>query len=351
VHRPLLRVALVLGALATAGCTPLEDTVYFADQDFTPPSVVGLEVTGPRKIVARFSEVTSAEQAYVSAELGDVEVSADGRSLVFETRHAGAPGRAYQIEAVVSDEAGNTVSFIETVYGYNPNLPEVLINEVTTQGSGNHPDMVELRLLSEGNLAGLTLYAGAPGEHDGRMVFPAAQLPADSYVVVHFKPEGLPEEVDETTDPTTSGGLDATDSGWDFWVPDGSGLSGNNGAVSLYDQPGGRLLDAIVYSNRTSDSDERYRGFGSKSALAMVDRVAADDGWLPEAAPEAEASAARNGVQLRPEDAVDPEDSTATRSISRGSDAADTDTAADWHITPTSGYTFGGPNTDEVYVP
>jgi hypothetical protein len=56
-------------------------------------------------------------------------------------------------------------------------------------------------------------------------------------------------------------------------------------------------------------------------------------------------------VQLRPEDVVDPEDSTATRSMSRGSDGADTDTAADWHITPTSGYTFGGPNTDEVYEP
>jgi hypothetical protein len=336
---------------ALGGCAPLEDTVYFADQDFTPPSMVSIEATGPTTIVARFTEDTTAETAHVSAELGEVKANADGPEVTFETERAGEIGRPYQLEAVVADGAGNTMSFVETVYGFNPDVPTVIINELTTQGSGNHPDVVELRLRSAGNLGGLTLYAGAPGEHDGRLVFPAVELPAEAYIVVHFKPEGLPEEMDELDDRTASGGLDASDTGWDFWVPGGTGISGNNGAVSLYAQPGGRLIDAIVYSNRTSDSDERYRGFGSKKALAMVDRVAADGGWVPPPGAGTGAPPASTAPRLAPEDAVDPEDSTATRSISRGSDGADTDTKADWHITPTSGYTFGGPNTDEVYEP
>ena len=339
-HRSAFKhAAALLFLVATTACTPLEDAVYFADQDFTPPSMVGLEVTGPTEIVARFSEETRAEEAYVSEELGGVDVHADGPALVFETQRAGTPGTAYMLEAVVADAQGNTMSFVETVYGFNPDLPEVLINEVTTQGSGNHPDVVELRLLSEGNIGGLTVYAGAPVENDGSIVLPPVELPADSYVVIHFKPEGIASEHNETEDPAASGGLDASDSGWDFWVDGGTGLSGNNGAVSLYDQPGGTLLDALIYSNRTSQSDERYRGFGSKSALAMVDGVVADGGWKPA------------GDAVAPEDAVDPEDSTATRSICRSTDAADTDTAADWHITPTSGYSFGGPNTNEVYQP
>ena len=362
---PVAAAAVLVFALAA--CAPLEDTVYFADQDFTPPSMVSIEATGPTTIVARFTEDTTAETAYASAELGEVTARAVGPEVTFEMERAGEIGRPYQLEAVVADAAGNTMSFVETVYGYNPDVPEVLINELTTQGSGNHPDVVELRLLSAGNLGGLSLYAGAPGEHDGRLVFPAVELPAESYVVVHFKPEGIPEEVDELEDSTASGGLDASDTGWDFWLPDGSGISGNNGTVSLYEQPGGSLIDAVVYSNRTSDSDERYRGFGSKKALAMVDRVAADGGWLPadgtaaatgaqsegaaQAAGGAAASPATAAPLLAPEDAVDPEDSTATRSISRGSDGADTDTKSDWHITPTSGYTFGGANTDEVYEP
>lgn len=331
--------AALAGLAVIAGCAPLEDTLYFADQDFTPPSMISLEVTGPTSIVARFSEVTTAERAFVSSELGEVSVSQAGPELTFETERAGEVGRPYQLEAVVTDEAGNTMSFVETVYGYNPAVPEVLINELTTQGSSTHPDVVELRLLSHGNLGGLTLYAGAPAEYDARIVFPDVELPADSYVVVHFKPEGIPEEIDELEDPTASGGLDATDTGWDFWVEDSSGISGNNGAVSLYDQPGAGLLDAVIYSNRTSASDERYRGFGSKKALAMVDGVAADGGWVAA------------GAQVAPEDAVDPEDSTATRSMNRKRSPEDTDTAADWHIVPTSGYTFGAPNNDEEYAP
>ena len=344
---PAQKRASRLGILALAGawlavvgaCAPLEDTVYFADQDFTPPSIISLEVTGPTSIVARFSEDTTAERAFASSELGELEVEAAGTELTFITERPGEIGRPYQLEAVVADAAGNTMSFVETIYGYNPAVPDVLINEFTTQGSGNHPDVVELRLLSAGNLAGLTLYAGAPAEYDGRLVFPDLELPADSFVVVHFKAEDIPEEVNELDDPTASGGLDATDTGWDFWVEGSPGISGNNGAVSLYDQPGGNLLDAVIYSNRTSDSDDRYRGFGSKKALAMVDGVAADGGWVAA------------GAQPAPEDAVDPEDSTATRSMNRASNPTDTDSAADWHIVPTSGYTFGAPNNDEVYVP
>ncbi|NBB91292.1 MAG: hypothetical protein GVY23_08820, partial [Spirochaetes bacterium] len=216
---------------ALGGCAPLEDTVYFADQDFTPPSMVSIEATGPTTIVARFTEDTTAETAYASAELGEVTTRAGGPEVTFEMERAGEIGHPYQLEAVVADAAGNTMSFVETVYGYNPDIPEVLINELTTQGSGNHPDVVELRLLSAGNLGGLSLYAGAPGEHDGRLVFPAVELPEDAYVVIHFKPEGIPEEVDELEDPTASGGLDASDTGWDFWLPEGSGISGNNGTV------------------------------------------------------------------------------------------------------------------------
>ena len=57
------------------------------------------------------------------------------------------------------------------------------------------------------------------------------------------------------------------------------------------------------------------------------------------------------GDHIAPEDAIDPDPSTATRSISRSSTSIDTDGRIDWHITPTSGATFGEVNTDEVYVP
>ena len=56
-----------------------------------------------------------------------------------------------------------------------------------------------------------------------------------------------------------------------------------------------------------------------------------------------------SGQSVCPEDAVNPDGSTGTRSICRASVPSDTDTASDWHIVPTRGSTFGEENSDQVY--
>ena len=149
---------------------------------------------------------------------------------------------------------------------------------------------------------------------------------------------------------------------YDFWIPEGAGISGNNGVISCYDRPGGQILDGVPYSNRNSDSDEQYGGFGTRDSWERAQELVADGGWLIA------------GERVRPEDAVNPEGSTGTRSICRSAGAAgeagsgdtgsgdpdtvgtdtaavDTDTAADWHVVPTRGFTFGEENSDEIYVP
>ena len=120
-------------------------------------------------------------------------------------------------------------------------------------------------------------------------------------------------------------------------LQDGKGLSGNNGVLSLYDRPGGKCLDGVLYSNRTSQSDELYRGFGSEETLNRAEELVLAGGWKPA------------GARVSPEDAVNPEGSTGTRSICRSSGSADTDSAEDWHIVPTRKATFGAENSDEVY--
>ena len=136
-----------------------------------------------------------------------------------------------------------------------------------------------------------------------------------------------------------SGGKDASDQAWDFWVPEGTGLSGNNGVLALCENPLGGIIDAVLYSNRTSDSDDRYRGFVSRAVLARAEEIWHAGHWIA------------TGDWIRPEDAVDPEASTSTRSMARSSDSADRNVSGDWHITPTRGLSPGEPNTDQVYSP
>jgi len=120
---------------------------------------------------------------------------------------------------------------------------------------------------------------------------------------------------------------------------DAPGLPGNNGVVSVWDRPGGACLDGIIWSNRTAESDEQYGGFGSEHMRARAEALAGIGAWQPA------------GTRVSPEDAVNPEGSTGTRSICRAADGRDTDTAADWHIVPTRKASLGSENSDEVYRP
>jgi hypothetical protein len=214
----------------------------------------------------------------------------------------------------------------------------VLINEFTTRGSGNHPDLVELKTLTAGDLGGMVLYHGTPGSYDVKFVMPALEVGEGVFILVHFKPIGDPSEVSESTDMRASGGLDSSDGAWDLWVTGGMGLAGNNGVLSLYQRAGGRCVDGVMYSNRTAQSDEAYRGFGSEDMRARAEDLVRDGGWKAA------------GPRVTPEDGVSPEGSTGTRSICRSSGSADTDQRDDWHIVPLRRSSFGADNSDEVFT-
>jgi hypothetical protein len=192
--------------------------------------------------------------------------------------------------------------------------------------------------MTEGDMGGVVFYVGTPDNSDARLVFPAFTVKKGAFILIHLKPSGIPTEINETVSLTASGGFDASSTAYDFWLQEGKGISGTNGVLSLYERPGGPCIDAFLYSNRTSQSDERYRGFGSADVLARAEQVVKDSGWKPASA------------RVCPEDAVSPEGSTGTRSICRSSSSQDTDSPNDWHIVPTRKATFGAVNSDEVLV-
>lgn len=336
---PLKSCALLLLSLCTC-CGPIADIRERFDPDLTPPVLMGIRTLSEEQVELAFDEPPSCriEDIAIVPELIPVLVQNEG-SLVLLSLSPQTPGMPYRLEAVVVDEAGNANHFLAVFYGYNGNPPELLINEYTTRGTGNHPDAVELKVSGGGNMGGLVLYEGTPSNCDDRLIFPAFEVEAGDFLIVHFKPQGIPEEINETGKKSLSGGLDSSENAYDFWIPEGAGISGNNGVISLYNRPGGEILDGVLYSDRSSGSDERYGGFGTLDSLERAEELVADGGWIT------------TEERVRPEDAVSPEGSTGTRSICRSAASEDSDTAADWHIVPTRGFTFGEENSDEVFVP
>jgi hypothetical protein len=325
----------VLG-IVLASCGPVPNPGS-GEVDLCPPLVQTVWTSAPDTIEIQFNEEATlrADKTSVVPAL-KVAASEGAAREIRLTGQAQIPGLLYTLQAEAEDARGNSASFIAQFYGFNGTVPRLLINEVTPRGSGNHPDLVELRACTEGDMGGVVLYVGTPKSFDTRLVFPSFAVKKGAFLLVHLKPSGIPAERDETRGMAESGGFDASSSAYDFWLPDGAGISGTNGVLSLYDRPGGVCLDGLLYSNRTSASDERYRGFGSAEVLSRAEELVTDGGWKAA------------GLRVAPEDAVSPEGSTGTRSLCRDSRSTDTDAPEDWHIVPTRGATFGAVNSDEV---
>jgi hypothetical protein len=330
-------VLAVMLAAVLDGCGPVADP-RTRDVDLRPPVIQAVAALRPDQVSIEFDEEAALDpgRITVSPPLGVIAVTPPAKQVIIsgETQR---PGQRYTLEAEARDARGNSASFMAEFYGFNGRVPRLLVNELTPRGSGSHPDLVELKVLSAGNMGGVVFLHGTPSAFAARFVFPPVSVEADSFIVMHCRPAGEPNELNETGSPGESGGLDASEGARDFWVPEGKGLADNNGIVSLYDRPGGRCIDGVLYSNRTSQSDGRYRGFGSAEMLAQAEELVRDGGWKAA------------GSRVMPEDGVNPEGSTATRSLCRSSASADTDTADDWHIVPSRKATFGGENCDDAW--
>ena len=333
-------ISAILLLVLICGCGPLEDYRQFTDRDIQPPMFISMGTLNATTLELQFSEEIEANTEYLFIDpaiaISSVTVEGDRMEITFE--HAMEAGGLFKIETTVSDLTGNSLTILSDFYGFNPNLPEIIINEFTTQGSTTNPDKVELLVLSEGNTAGMCIFEGVDTNWGQRKILPPIDVNEGDYIIIHFKPQGIDEEIDEIVSKDISGGLNVHPDAWDLWVDGGSGLSGNNGTITLFTNPRGSLIDGVLYSNRTSSSDENYRGFGSTAVMNKADRLFELGGWT--AAVEI----------IAPEDAIDPEDSTATRSMCRNILFIDTNSKEDWHIVPTSNASFGEVNSDEIYV-
>lgn len=333
----MLRLCVVVAAL-TSGCNQLPDVPGMLEGDWNPPVFVQTRVTDRAAIVLLFDEPVELLDFAGHTELQLTQKATTfARELTLRFSKQLDAGNRYWVSVTVADEHGNRSTVHTPFYGLNERIPQILINEFVCEGSSRNPDWVELVVLSAGNLGGVTLTEGSPSFWESRKILPAVEVDTGDYVLVHFKPQAIPQEIDETVDKTASRGRNHSLDAWDFWVTGGDGIPNTTGALTLSASPEGKVLDAVLYSNRKYEAAHQRRGFGTQRQLAMFEEISELGAWVAQ------------GEFVIPEDGIDPTDSTATRSLSRSADHGDSDSARDWHVVPTRGATPGAVNTDSVY--
>lgn len=223
--------------------------------DLRPPALLEAGPTGSRRFLIRFDEAISPLEgsfAVEPAEAGPLRAEASGAELALDFPADMRPGLDYRLAGEVEDEVGNSTRFALAFVGWNERPPRLRLSEAQTAKNSSttnpHRDFLELECESAGNLGGVEL-AWASSLKAYRYRFPAAEVGAGDFVVLHLAPAGLPEELDETgVALDLSGGADATATGRDFWSMAG-GLPDENGAVALYERPGGELVSALFYAD------------------------------------------------------------------------------------------------------
>ena len=330
---------LVVATVTSLSCSGIPELPAMIDGGWQGHGLTAVRCRLPSVVAVSFDEEVRLINARIDPSRQIVESRWEDGALELVVDQELSPGTEYWIDALVEDTAGNRSSLLVSVYGLNTDLPAVLINEFVCEASGNHGDWVELLIVEDGNLGGMTLYEGTPQDWDSRKVLPPVGVHAGDRVIVHFKPQGTADEIDEISDPSAGGGRNTHPEAFDFWVDGGDGIPNTTGGLVLTEAPEGEIVDAVLYTTKRYEAADDLRGFGLAGQLELFETVSAAGAWQVA------------GSIVVPDDGVDPETSTSTRSINREPGAPDTDAAADWYVGPTSSASPGVENTFERYLP
>ena len=331
-----MKILYVLIILLFFSCEGPRELLHTFD-DLTPPSLISIKTIDEFRLEISCNEdiLLKKESIQPREDIDILSITNNGNSTIVEFSTPLLPEKEYCSEFRIEDLRGNYLSFIAKYYGYNPNLPKVLINEFICRGTDTNPDKIELYIIKGGNLGGVALFNGVSSNYDSLFIFPKLNVNTGDYIVVRSTSKRYPTECIETDSLDIDNDKKFLPGIRDIRT-NNLKLSGSNGVITLYSNPFGELLDSVIYTKNLNDPEKSYRNFGLKKTVNRVDIVAQEKGWI--------------GDIIFPENVVNIDHSTTTRSVNR-TGLIDSNSKEDWHIVPTKGSTFGFKNNDDIYMP
>jgi hypothetical protein len=293
-----------------------------------PPAPVFLNFkTLPgNEVVFRFSRPVSFVSLELNPKLG-FKVIGEGSEVKIKLTEDTEPGLTVKADLLVEDEYENTIGKQVSFCTRNNRVPEMKINELRTEYSKPKAEFIEFKMLTDGNLGALRVFAEGNNKAPQIYEFKPVEVKEGEYVVLHLRTlENLCKD-EYGEDLNESGGTDSSATARDLWIAGSTKLLRKTDAVYVLDQDD-NVLDSVMIAETPSPSWNK--DFFTKAAEFLFSKGA----WKSPA-----------GTVCSPADAVDSSGikTAITRSISRD-ETANTHTKAGWYVTKTSGATPGLPN-------
>ena len=362
-------IAVIVGAVtiisfpvAASSCKISPEGVSIIGGDYSSPKLVDFIVAGTDSLKLTFSDEITLENLYISPssaaedefshskidmESVDVAESNDesGVEYLLHLPEKTECGKEYVLFAEAEDKKGNTLSFSTVFYGYNEQVPKLILSEVRTDASKPKPEFVELYCLSEGNTGGMIIEIFYNKANSFKYVLPAASVEAGEYIVLHLrsyddqKPFCVNESESDDLALAASTAADSCPEARDFWHEENTKLLGKTSVILLWERSQGVMTDALLMA------ESGKNGWPSSAAGDAAQSAVLADVWI-------------DGASVT--DAVCTDKATATRTVSRQNideltEAAGSDdfvwpvpvSASDWLVVATSQATPGKPNSSK----
>jgi len=280
-----------------------------------------------------FSQPVKVKQIAFEPRLSVASVE-DGRTVRVRLEEAANPGILLTADLLAEDEKRNTINVLVSFRSRNNRMPELIINELCTEYSNPRTEFIEFKIISDGNLGAMRVFIMGNSNTSKETIFEfkPVEVKKDDLIVLHLRTveDGCKDEYTDNLEE--SGGRNASPAARDFWMPENTKrVHKEASAVYALDQDD-KVLCAIMVSAESSP-------WWGKDYFAETAALLFNQGkWQT-----AEATIAG------PADAIRSTGTTNTRTICRDEKTENTNTAADWYVTVTSGATPGRPNNTGRY--
>jgi hypothetical protein len=325
----LLGVCIVLGSCST-GETALSMMMGGSSQALL---YLGSRSVSESEIEFEFSQPVTVKQLNFEPHLAIASLE-EGKIVKVKLEERSAPGILLTADILAEDENKNTINVLVSFRSRNNRMPSLIINELCTEYSNPRTEFIEFKIKSNGNLGAMRVFimGNSNASKETIFEFKPVEVKKDDYIVLHLRTveENCKDEYGERLDE--SGGRNASPTARDFWLPGNTKrIHKEASAVYVLDQDD-KVLCAVMISNQS------VNWWGKDYLAEAATLLFTQNVWK-----------SADGQIAGPIDAVNTTGTTNTRTINRNETAANSNTAADWYITVTSGATPGRTNNTGRY--
>lgn len=243
----------VLFWIGPLGCRMTEGGVTLYEKNPECPKITSFLVGSEKEIFMETSKKVSVSELKLDGcEIPDPLVQENKICCVFENETQ--TGQVYELEGVLTDELGSSLTFSIEFSGFNVNPAGLALSEIRSEATGSggkyNDEYVELVCLSDGNLSGIEIVSAMDGEEKSFRL-PAVEVRKGEFVTAHFRNRNGKDvcrnEISGNLCESTA--KDSCETAWDFWADNTESRISKTDVIVLRDYNSKKMLDFVAFAD------------------------------------------------------------------------------------------------------